>query len=849
MRSTRNMQHSDTRTRPLAGVGSLQRALHLVKSFGADPRPHVPKPRTRTGRNAYSVWPASALVLATAVALGAVAPQAHAQDPTKLAPEVVDPPAFKRGTNILGPRPKIDRTKPLYLQGDELIYDNKGNRITARGNVEIYFNNFSLTADEVSYDRRANTLTAVGNVELRDGNGGVTRGERITLSDDFKNGFIESLSVTAKDDTRITARRAIRRDGNVTEFEDGKFTPCKTKDGMPPLWCISARRVIHDQKNATISYEDASFEFMGATLFTLPYFQHPDPSVKRKSGFLVPEFSNSGDLGFMFSTPYHFALAPNYDFTFHPMYASRQGMLWQGDWRHKLTFGSITGLYTVKIAGIYQDYKTLPTENPDLDGWRGSIETKGRFSLSSWWQFGWNVTLESDDTFRRFYKLDNILRTDRVNTVYLRGLSERNHFSLVGYHFGGLLLDDSDVAKSKVHPVIDWNYIVGQPVLGGELSWNVNALSFSRDLAFVDALDTPRDVYSNMHRVAADVAWRRKLIDQIGITYTPFANLRGDVTAYDSVVDPLSNTLIESETALRGVASAGVLATYPWLATNSAGSHIVEPIGQLIVRTASISQSNLPNEDARSLVFDDTNLFDVSKFSGYDRIETGTRANVGLQYTFQSNSGPYARILAGQSFHLAGTNPYLADPGSEPSITPTEAPPLYSTDSGLSTSRSDYVIGAYLAPSTAFRLIGQARFDEQDLTLRRADIAGMANYGPFSLAAIYAYTTANPALDVLDQLDEQEITARLSIQLSAHWAATATLRYDIDANEARQTSAAISYSDDCFVLTATYIETLVEDPARALTPDQTVMFRFQLKHLGDFRYKTDILEHMSSNQQ
>ena len=64
--------------------------------------------------------------------------------------------------------------------------------------------------------------------------------------------------------------------------------------------------------------------------------------------------------------------------------------------------------------------------------------------------------------------------------------------------------------------------------------------------------------------------------------------------------------------------------------------------------------ARLPDEDAKSLVFDDTNLFEWNKFSGYDRIETGTRANVGLQYTFQANDGGYARILAGESYQLAG---------------------------------------------------------------------------------------------------------------------------------------------------------------------------------------------------
>ena len=73
-----------------------------------------------------------------------------------------------------------------------------------------------------------------------------------------------------------------------------------------------------------------------------------------------------------------------------------------------------------------QNADDLPgTPNPDLNGFRGSIATKGDFSLSSWWKYGWDVTLETDDSFRRFYRLDSILLTDRVNQLYFTGMSER----------------------------------------------------------------------------------------------------------------------------------------------------------------------------------------------------------------------------------------------------------------------------------------------------------------------------------------------------------------------------------------------------------------------------------------
>ncbi len=169
------------------------------------------------------------------------------------------------------------------------------------------------------------------------------------------------LSVVTQDDTRIAADKAVRREGNVTEFERGRFTPCKNDAGMPPLWCLSAARIVHDQQAATITYQDAQFELFGVPVLYLPYFQHPDPSVKRQSGFLMPSHSNSSTLGYSVEVPYYFALAPNADFTFHPRYYSDHGVLWQGEWRHRLA----NGQYNVKLAGIDDELARRPSTTSD----------------------------------------------------------------------------------------------------------------------------------------------------------------------------------------------------------------------------------------------------------------------------------------------------------------------------------------------------------------------------------------------------------------------------------------------------------------------------------------------------
>jgi LPS-assembly protein len=736
---------------------------------------------------------------------------------------------------------KLDKNQPLLLNGDTLTYDTSGNRVVAKGNVELYYNNYSIIADQVVYDQAGGTLTAAGNVTIRDPNGQITRADQIDLTDDFKEGFIKALNVVLTDDTRIAGESAIRRGGNVTEFRNGKYTPCKSNPGMPPLWCISAARIIHDQSAATITYQDATFDFLGLPVVYLPFFEHPDPSVKRRSGFLIPSVGQSSTLGTTVETPYYFALSPQYDFLFNPEYLSKQGVLWKGTWRQRLANGE----YDIKLAGIDQDASNLPSSvinRSAYDGWRGSLETKGVFSISSWWKFGWDITVESDDYFRRFYKLDNVLLTDRVNQIYMEGQSDRNYFGIRFYQFGGLLLSDNSNSESRVHPLVDYDYTFADPVLGGELSWKTNVLSLTRD----GAINNQRS--ENYNHAKTELNWRRRLTDSIGISYTPSGNLRADAYYLDNAVNPVTGNAIQDQTVTRGLATAGLTVEYPWVASGLGGTHTLAPIGQVLTSQESVSQRALPNEDARSLVFDDTNLFEIQKFSGTDRVETGTRVNTGVQYTFQSNSGGYARLLAGQHFQLSGDNAYR-NPGQVTDIVngvPTSRY-VFSPSSGLAKDRSDYVVGAYLAPNSVFRFLSQSRFDEADLSLRREDLFGSFTYGPLSATAVYTYAAADPLLGI--EKSQSDITGVLGLKLTDRWSVIGTMRYDIDARSILTDSLSLKYADDCFVLTTTYQETFLNNAALGLTNDRSVMFRLELKNLGGVNYKTSVLDHTFGDNQ
>ncbi len=102
-----------------------------------------------------------------------------------------------------------------------------------------------------------------------------------------------------------------------------------------PLWQIVAREAKHDMEERTIYYRNAKLEVGGVPVFWTPYFEYPDPTVKRRTGFLLPSFKG-GSFGVGVVTPYYWDIAPNKDVTFSPMWTTQQGVLADVEWRHRL---------------------------------------------------------------------------------------------------------------------------------------------------------------------------------------------------------------------------------------------------------------------------------------------------------------------------------------------------------------------------------------------------------------------------------------------------------------------------------------------------------------------------------
>ena len=212
---------------------------------------------------------------------------------------------------------------------------------------------------------------------------------------------------------------------------------------------------------------------------------------------------------------------------------------------------------------------------------------------------------------------------------------------------------------------------------------------------------------------------------------------------------------------------------YPFINVQPWGSTTVEPIAQIIIRPNETYAGKLPNEDAQSVVFDASNLFNVDKFSGYDRVEGGGRANVGVQATTQFDKGGAVKALFGQSYQLFGMNSYAVQDSINTGL-----------DSGLDKPRSDYVASLAYSPNRTYTFSVRSRMDEQTWNVQRFEAEGRANFDRWSIAMMYGNYAPQPELGYLTR--REGILTTGSLKVATNWVVSGSARWDLEANKINQ---------------------------------------------------------------
>lgn len=709
-------------------------------------------------------------------------------------------PAAAQGTDTLAKKVNVPSDARMLLQADQLVYDRDADTITAQGNVQISYGGYRLVADSVTYDQKTSRMIANGNVEIVEPDGNKIYSDHIDVTDDFKQGFVNALKIETPDKTRFAATSAERTTGDVTTFQNGVYTacePCKKHPEKPPFWQVKARKIIWNGQAKTVRFTDATFEFFGRPIAYLPYFQIPDPTVKRKSGFLFPKFHYKSELGFGAGIPYFLALAPNYDLTVTEMGYTRQGFLTEAEWRQRLE----NGTYNLRVAGIHQFDRNAFSGAVDKSMTnRGLVSSTGRFKINPRWTFGWDVIAQSDKMFGSTYSIDGASSAQLTSRVYLQGLNGRNFFDLHAYKFNFQenLPSSNPYARDPkqpwVLPSLDYAYIPTMPVAGGELDLSLNARGIYRHRQDpAPSLYGPGDRVAGLAginaRMTAEAEWRRTFITPGGLMVTPLLALRGDSfyldqDARNSVLSTIGTSAITQSAAYRYMATAGLELRWPILFSTTSSTHIIEPVAQIFLRPDEQYAGRLPNEDAQSFVFDTSTLFERDKFSGYDRVEGGSRANVGIRYSGTFANGWTANALVGQSYQLFGRNSFAS-----PDFVNATA------GSGLETAQSDYVgmVGAsHKNVSVALR----GRFDHQSFALRRAEVAAQTRFKVGTASLQYAYITARPQYGYAN--DRHEVTLSSSLNLTEEWRVFGSGTYDIFSSQLVRDKLGVGYQNSCF---------------------------------------------------
>ena len=260
----------------------------------------------------------------------------------------------------------------LKILGDELTYFKKQERIILNKNVKInYDRKLSFNTNEVVYDKNKNQIIVNSASYIEDDfgnkissdkskfllNEGLLKVNSVEMTDEinnkyfFKNAMINfnsdeiiadgikidffKTSFGNKDNDPRLRGNYFYSNNNQSLIKKGVFTTCKKNRDKCPPWQFKAHEIKHDKSKKTIYYKNAWLEIYDKPVIYFPKFFHPDPTVKRQSGFLMPKFESSSSLGDSLTLPYFKVISDNKDLTFKPKFYNDSEGLFQNEYRQE----------------------------------------------------------------------------------------------------------------------------------------------------------------------------------------------------------------------------------------------------------------------------------------------------------------------------------------------------------------------------------------------------------------------------------------------------------------------------------------------------------------------------------
>ena len=727
-------------------------------------------------------------------------------------PMLLAVPAVANAQSVpAAPVPSADATQQptvVEFSADQVIYDSQADVVTASGAVRMNREGNYLAADQVVWDRKSGQVHAQGNVVVLTPEGDKLIGENVQLDDALRDGTVQNLLVILDSGGRLAAAHGSRSNG-VTTLDNAIYSPCPvtTAKGCPkrPSWSITAARVIDDPAHERVLFRGGRLQLFGINLPLLPVFSIGTGS-DGITGWLVPEISYSTKKGLELALPYHWQIAPNRDLTVTPHVYSGVYPALEAKYRELNRLGAFQ-------LGGFVTYGTIESANPDAleenegRGLRAYGEANGKFQLDPLWSITGSLRWASDKTVTRRYdltrddRLRNFINAERINT--------NSYVSIAAWAFQGLRVDDVQKQMPIVLPAIDARFSVGD-VLGGKIELQGNSLSVAR----IDGQDT--------QRAFASAQWDLRRLTSWGQELDLTAYVRGDVYHTDDAAS--TDVAIYRGTDgwhTRGIAALAADVKWPFVGPAFGGIQRLVPRVQLVL-TPPTPNLDIPNEDARAIDLEDSNLFALNRFSGYDRWEDGSRITYGLDWSLDR---PNLSIMTtiGQSYRIV------------------DRPAIFPEGTGLTDRLSDIVGRTRIRFGRLIDVTHRYRIDKSSFAFRRNEID--LTIGTDQTYAQIGYLKLNRDIDptIEDLRDKEELRVAGRVKFARYWSVFGASVIDLTGKDEDPLSLAdgwapvrnrlgISYEDDCLELGLTWRRDY--EHIGAFRKGSTFGFHLALKGLG-----------------
>ena len=736
-----------------------------------------------------------------------------------------------------GDKPKAQNGAPVpvLFSADEVNYDDDFGLVIARGNVEISQGNRTLLADTVSYNQRTDTVTASGHVSMLQETGDVVFGNYVELTDSMREGFIQDISILMADRSRLAGNTGRRTDANRTEIRRGVYSPCdlcQDDPSQPPLWQLKAAKIVHDKEEQKVEYEDVSLEIGGYPVLYSPYFSHPDPSVKRASGFLPPTIGSSSALGFNATTPYFWVLGPDKDLTISPMFTSSQGLDLATEYRQRFGNGFIDTKASITDADNVSGTASDPTTAHNQV--RGDINSVGQFDLDENWRTGWVVRRTTDQTYDQLYHFggtQNFLTSD----AYVENFDGRNYGSIYSYSFQSLRLGVSDRSQAYVLPLGNYSWDFRPTSWGGHFTSNVNVA------------DIFRETGPNSRRVSAGGEFDLPWITRDGSMWNFVAGVRGDAYSvsdqpivgtgtFNTLTGQASHQQISNDSVGRVFPQSGLEWKDPFVRRGEHSTLVITPRAAFYAAPIGSNPPTIPNDDSVSFDFNESDLFVRNRLVGYDQVDSGQRVDYGIQADWTDDDGAKARALIGQSYRFQHQTPFDYGLGLNPATNGAYQPTVAITSgTGVNRQLSDYVGRLSYSPSGYLETSYRFRFDEVDLRPEHQELGVAVGPPNLRLSTAYLQLGDNPRDG---ETHRQELSVSLNYIINQYWTVSTRATRELSGDNENQVSSGFSaqYQDECLTLLATLAQTGIRNGA--IKPGTTLLFQFVFKNLGEVTLPT-----------